>query len=98
MIVYFTRHGESVANLADRGMEREPADGDRLSERGWAQARGLGERLSGEGIQAILAEVDGHPVAAEQGDVLVVSFHPELTGETRLHARFLERVRARASG
>ena len=46
----------------------------------------------------ILAEVDGHPVAAEQGDVLVVSFHPELTGETRLHARFLERVRARVAG
>jgi pyridoxal 5'-phosphate synthase pdxT subunit len=43
----------------------------------------------------ILAEVDGHAVAAEQGDVLVVSFHPELTGETRLHARFLERVRTR---
>jgi 5'-phosphate synthase pdxT subunit len=46
----------------------------------------------------ILAEVDGHAVAAEQGDMLVVSFHPELTGETRLHARFLERVRARAAG
>src|SRR5438874_5611500 len=43
----------------------------------------------------ILAEVDGHPVAAEQGEVLAVSFHPELTGEARLHARFLERVRAR---
>ncbi|HEY3187145.1 MAG TPA: pyridoxal 5'-phosphate synthase glutaminase subunit PdxT [Solirubrobacteraceae bacterium] len=43
----------------------------------------------------ILAEVDGHAVAAEQGELLVVSFHPELTGETRLHARFLERVRAR---
>jgi pyridoxal 5'-phosphate synthase pdxT subunit len=45
----------------------------------------------------ILAEVDGHPVAAEQGDVLAVSFHPEITGETRLHARFLERVQARAA-
>ena len=44
---------------------------------------------------SILAEVDGHAVAAEQGDLLVVSFHPELTGEARLHARFLERVRAR---
>jgi len=43
----------------------------------------------------ILAEVDGHPIAAEQGEVLAVSFHPELTGEARLHARFLERVRAR---
>lgn len=55
MIVYFTRHGESVANLADRGMQREPADADRLSERGWVQARGLGERLRGEGIETILA-------------------------------------------
>jgi 5'-phosphate synthase pdxT subunit len=42
----------------------------------------------------ILASVDGHAVAAEQGNVLVVSFHPEITGEHRLHARFLERVRA----
>ena len=50
---------------------------------------------AGEGV-TILAEVDGHPVAAEQGDVLVVSFHPEITGETRLHARFLEKVRAAA--
>jgi broad specificity phosphatase PhoE len=55
VIVYFTRHGESVANLADRGMQREPADADRLSERGWVQARGLGERLRGEGIETILA-------------------------------------------
>jgi pyridoxal 5'-phosphate synthase pdxT subunit len=45
----------------------------------------------------ILAEVDGHPVAAEQGSMLVVSFHPELSGETRLHERFLARVSARAA-
>jgi pyridoxal 5'-phosphate synthase pdxT subunit len=44
----------------------------------------------------ILAEVDGHAVAAEQGAMLAVSFHPEITGETRLHARFLDRVRASA--
>ena len=51
---------------------------------------------AGEDV-TILAEVDGHPVAAEQGDLFVVSFHPEITGETRLHARFLERVRARVT-
>ncbi len=28
--------------------------------------------------------------------MLDVAFHPELSGETRLHALFLERVRARA--
>ncbi len=47
----------------------------------------------------VLAEVDGHPVAARQGELLVLSFHPELGDDTRLHAAFLERVRAlRASG
>ena len=42
----------------------------------------------------ILAEVDGHPVAARQGPMLVVSFHPELTGDSRLHEAFLRQVRA----
>lgn len=37
----------------------------------------------------ILADVEGHPVAARQGDVLAVSFHPELGDDTRLHERFL---------
>lgn len=37
----------------------------------------------------ILAEVDGHPVAARQGALLAVAFHPELGGDTRLHELFL---------
>jgi pyridoxal 5'-phosphate synthase pdxT subunit len=41
----------------------------------------------------ILAEVDGHPVAARQGPMLVVSFHPELTGDSRLHEAWLRQVR-----
>jgi 5'-phosphate synthase pdxT subunit len=49
----------------------------------------------------VLAEVDGHPVAAQQGSLLAVAFHPELSDDPRLHARFLELVadarRARAS-
>src|SRR3712207_1501842 len=44
----------------------------------------------------VLAAVDGHPVAVRQGNLLAVSFHPELCGEDALHARFLEAVRARA--
>jgi 5'-phosphate synthase pdxT subunit len=43
----------------------------------------------------ILAAVDGHPVAARQGSLLAISFHPELLGEDRIHAAFLERVRER---
>jgi pyridoxal 5'-phosphate synthase pdxT subunit len=42
----------------------------------------------GDGVE-ILAEVDGHAVAARQGSLLAVAFHPELGGDTRLHERFL---------
>jgi broad specificity phosphatase PhoE len=59
VIVYFTRHGESVNNVADRHMQVTPADGDSLSERGWEQARGVGERLKGERIEAIVASPYG---------------------------------------
>jgi broad specificity phosphatase PhoE len=53
--VYFVRHGESVANLFDRSGDRRPEDADRLSERGWEQARSLGRRLQGEGLELIVA-------------------------------------------
>jgi 5'-phosphate synthase pdxT subunit len=42
----------------------------------------------------ILASVDGHGVAARQEHLLVLSFHPELGGDRRLHERFLADVRA----
>jgi 5'-phosphate synthase pdxT subunit len=50
----------------------------------------------GEGVE-VLASVDGHPVAVCEGDRLAVAFHPELSGETRVHARFLELVCARVA-
>ena len=34
----------------------------------------------------VLARYDGHPVLARQGPVWVASFHPELSGDLRLHA------------
>jgi pyridoxal 5'-phosphate synthase pdxT subunit len=48
---------------------------------------------TGDAVE-VLAEVDGHPVAVRQGNVLAVSFHPELTGETRLHELLLAAVSA----
>jgi len=36
-----------------------------------------------------LAEHDGHVVMARQGNVLVASFHPELTDDLRIHEYFL---------
>ena len=47
----------------------------------------------GPGVE-VLAEVDGHPVAAREGTLFVISFHPELGDDRRLHAAFLAQVRA----
>jgi 5'-phosphate synthase pdxT subunit len=41
----------------------------------------------------VLAELDGEPVLLREGHVIVASFHPELTDDTRVHERFLELVR-----
>jgi 5'-phosphate synthase pdxT subunit len=40
----------------------------------------------------ILGVLDGHPVAARQGDMLAVAFHAELGEDDRLHRLFLEHV------
>ncbi|TQK43354.1 pyridoxal phosphate synthase yaaE subunit [Streptomyces sp. SLBN-118] len=42
----------------------------------------------------VLAEHDGHIVAVRQGSVLATSFHPELTGDHRMHGLFVDMVRA----
>ena len=47
---------------------------------------------AGEDVE-VLAELDGRPVLARQGSILVAAFHPELTGDTRVHERFLNIVR-----
>jgi 5'-phosphate synthase pdxT subunit len=50
-------------------------------------------RCVGEGVD-VLARVDGdRAVAARQGNILVSSFHPELTDDTRVHELFLDAVR-----
>ena len=38
----------------------------------------------------VLAEIDGHPVAVRQRNMVAVAFHPELSGETRLHRWLVE--------
>jgi 5'-phosphate synthase pdxT subunit len=42
----------------------------------------------GAGVE-VLAEVDGHPVAVRDRNVLAVAFHGELTDDSRLHASFM---------
>jgi pyridoxal 5'-phosphate synthase pdxT subunit len=50
-------------------------------------------------VVEVLASVDGHPVVVRQGRLLAAAFHPEVTGDDRLHAAFVATVRdARAGG
>ncbi|GAA0425532.1 pyridoxal 5'-phosphate synthase glutaminase subunit PdxT [Streptomyces luteireticuli] len=42
----------------------------------------------------VLAVHNGHTVAVRQDNVLATSFHPELTGDHRVHGLFVEMVRA----
>jgi 5'-phosphate synthase pdxT subunit len=42
----------------------------------------------------VLAEVDGHPVAVRQGNILAVAFHPELSDDLALHQWLVDRVTA----
>jgi pyridoxal 5'-phosphate synthase pdxT subunit len=46
----------------------------------------------GAGVE-VLARVDGHPVAVREGKRLAVAFHPELSGDRRLHELFLASLR-----
>jgi len=47
----------------------------------------------------VLAQVEAGPaagriVAVRQGNLLATSFHPEITGDTRVHRYFVEMVRS----
>lgn len=45
----------------------------------------------------VLATVDGHAVAVRQGAIIAMSFHPEVSGDHRLHAMLGDDVRRRAA-
>jgi 5'-phosphate synthase pdxT subunit len=46
---------------------------------------------AGDGVE-VLARIDDHPVLCRQGRVLAAAFHPELSGDLRLHELFLREV------
>lgn len=52
----------------------------------------------GADVDVLASLADGTVVAVQQGNLLGTSFHPEVDGETRFHARFLESVRERVAG
>ncbi|HEY3507290.1 MAG TPA: pyridoxal 5'-phosphate synthase glutaminase subunit PdxT [Actinocatenispora sp.] len=61
----------------------------------WVESVGSGAR--------VLARVEGGPadgriVAVRQGNLLATAFHPELTGDLRVHRHFVDLVRAARTG
>jgi 5'-phosphate synthase pdxT subunit len=47
---------------------------------------------AGDSVSVLAALDDGRIVAVEQGNLLGTSFHPEMTGDTRFHQYFLDRI------
>lgn len=71
------------ADLTFEGLD-EPAYGGVFIRAPWIEDVGDGVR--------VLAEHDGVVVAAVQRDMLATTFHPELTGDPRVHRYFVETV------
>ena len=53
-------------------------------------------RNPGKGVEVLCRLQDGRIVACREGRLLATSFHPELTGDTRVHRYFVEMVREKA--
>lgn len=78
------------ADLDVKGLDGEPVRGV------FIRAPWIAEH--GPSVE-VLAEVDGHAVAARQGSILAVAFHSELTDDDRVHRLFLKDVdEARRAG
>lgn len=43
----------------------------------------------GESVEVLAALDDGRPIAVRQGNMLATAFHPELTGDSRIHDMFV---------
>ncbi|MBA4862152.1 pyridoxal 5'-phosphate synthase glutaminase subunit PdxT [Streptomyces sp. PSKA54] len=81
----FGRQNESFEAAVDiAGIEDGPVEGVFIRAP-WVES--VGARAE------VLAEHEGHIVAVRQGNALATSFHPELTGDHRVHALFVDMVR-----
>ncbi|MFF7157837.1 pyridoxal 5'-phosphate synthase glutaminase subunit PdxT [Streptomyces sp. NPDC008139] len=82
----FGRQNESFEAVVDvTGVEGGPVEGVFIRAP-WVESVGADVE--------VLAEYGGHIVAVRQRNVLATSFHPELTGDHRVHEFFVDTVRA----
>ncbi len=75
----------------------------------WVEVDGLDEPVEAVYIRApwiekvggsvdVLARSHDHPVMVRQGSILATSFHPELTGDVRIHTMLLDLIDAADAG
>ena len=92
-------------NAFGRQVDSFEADLDIAGARRRARARGVHPRAVGRGggrrrsrcsAPSPRGPAAGRIVAVRQGHLLATSFHPELTGDTRVHEYFVEMVREQA--
>ncbi|MBP0461498.1 pyridoxal 5'-phosphate synthase glutaminase subunit PdxT [Streptomyces montanisoli] len=84
----FGRQNESFEAAVDvEGVDGGPVEGVFIRAP-WVESVG--------GAVNVLAEHGGHVVAVRQGNALATSFHPELTGDHRMHRLFADMVRSAA--
>ena len=85
----FGRQNESFEAAVDvTGVTGPPVEGVFIRAP-WVESVGAEAR--------VLATHEGHIVAVQQGRALATAFHPELTGDHRMHALFVAMVRDRAT-
>lgn len=78
------------------GRQNESFEAD-LNIQGWSEPfhavfiRAPWVRTVGDQVE-VMATIDGHPVMVRQGHILASSFHPELTGDDRIHRLFVDSI------
>jgi 5'-phosphate synthase pdxT subunit len=83
----FGRQNESFEAAVDiAGVEGGPVEGVFIRAP-WVES-------TGSGVETLARLADGTVVAVRQGNLLATSFHPELTGDHRVHRLFTDMVRA----
>lgn len=83
----FGRQNESFEAAVDiAGVEGGPVEGVFIRAP-WVES-------TGSGVETLARLADGTVVAVRQGSLLATSFHPELTGDHRVHRLFADMVRA----
>jgi 5'-phosphate synthase pdxT subunit len=90
------RTGTELLSLMDMAVDRNAFGRQRESFESWLDVEGLKETFPGVFIRAplitkvwgecqVLSRYQGEAVMARQGNLLALSFHPELTADPRLH-------------